>query len=494
MQAVEILSSMSGVKIPEQAPKQAEIVIKQQNVLQKALEFFQSSLQLSGEAVAYCKRREITKDLIEKFSIGYAPKDGKLLLNALKDAGFATDEIVTSGLFAEKNGKLVCRFRDRIMFPVLNKKGLPIAFGGRSLQKDALPKYINSPETEMFQKRETLYGYDSAIKNISKSVPFVVVEGYMDVIMMNRFGYATAVATMGTAFSSQHLAKLWRYSDSPIICLDGDTAGYNAMVKIALLALPYLQPGKSLKFCRIPGNDDPDSFLKHNGKPEMDRLLATSENLIDFIWNHYLSELNSIENRTPEIIAKWKIEIFEKISGIQNKDIKLLYEHDLKERIWDLLGRNTKLRSIKRSHEKLSFQIDRNEKILLREVTLLYILITYPSIVLAVLEELATIEFSNDGFERLRRHLIEYPYSIGEEDLKETVETIKRMACKFWTHGEIAEAEAERLWRSIYAEGFARARISGDLAGAKGEYEQAGDEATWGRYRALKLECLKHKI
>lgn len=493
MQAVEILSEISGIKIPEKAQYDTSMH-KQYSVLQKVMEFFTKNLAQSNDAMAYCKQRGLVREIIDRFSIGYASKDMHPLLNYLKDAKFSHDDIVNSGVFLDKEGTLICRFRDRLMFPVFNKKGQPIAFGGRSIRQDVMPKYINSPETAIFQKRETLYGYNTANKNISEFTPFILVEGYMDVVMMSKYGFNTAIASMGTAFSSQHLAKLWKYSDAPIVCLDGDSAGYNAMLKIAFLALQYLQPGKSLKFCKIPGNDDPDSFLKNHPKTEMEKLLSKSENLIDFIWGHFLMALREMRDKTPENIAEWKKEIFIHIDEIQNTDIKFLYKQDIKKRIFNLLnkGHNTNSR-LNRYKKAQSVQVDKKEKMLLREAVLLYILISHPSVVPAVVEELANIEFSNKDFEYLKRCMLDNPDLPDFGDSCGSITEIEQIAGEFFDCKEMSDIDVKNLWMDIFNSGVARVRVAEDLKVAKSECETSFDEVTWNRFKALKLNFLSLK-
>lgn len=487
-QAVELLSEISGIKLPERAQCGNDSIQRQKSILQKIMEFFKSNLWLSSEAINYCKRRGLEKEIIDKFSIGYAPKESYLLLNCLKDAKFSPDDILNSGVFVEKEGKLICRFRNRIMFPVVSKKGEPIAFGGRGIQKDAQPKYINSPETTIFQKRETLYGYSLAIKNISKIAPFILVEGYMDVVMMSKHGFNTAVASMGTSFSSQHLAKLWQYSDDPIVCLDGDSAGYNAMVKIAFMALSYLQPGKSLRFCRIPGNDDPDSFLRNHPRAEMEHLLSKSENLIDFIWEHFSKTFLEMVNKTPENIAEWKREIFMHVDEIQNADIKSLYKQGMKTRILSLLGKLNNAKHYFYGHKKsLSVQVDKREKMLLREAVLLYILVSRPSVIPVVVEELASVEFFDKNFEHLRQCILANPDSLNFDEDCETISKIGQIASEFCNCREMSDTDVVELWRDVFNCGVAKERVAEDLKVAKSECETSFDEETWNRFKALKL-------
>lgn len=492
-QALEVLSEISGIRIPDSLDKGSNEIGIQQKILQELMKFFQKELLLSPDAQSYCERRGITKDLIEKFSIGYSPKYDAKLLQYLRGFKFSTTDIIKSGVFIEKKGRLACRFKDRLMFPVLNQRGVPIAFGGRGISPDATPKYLNSPETEIFKKRDTLYGYNLAAKRVSKTSAFIVVEGYMDVVMMNKFGYTTAVASMGTAFSSQHLLKLWKYSDCPIICLDGDSAGYNAMTKIAFLTMPYLQPGKSLKFCRIPRDDDPDSFLRKYGTVEMNKLLAKSENLVDFIWGYFLESLTAIEDKVPENIAKWKKQIRDHVNEIQNQDIKKLYQRNLNQRIADLFDRGNRLILRGNDSERFVVHVDKNEKTLLREAVLLYTLIMHPAMIPAVTEELASIECSNRDFEKLRLQMIESQEFVSLDVFSETVHEIKRVAAKFCACNVMTDDEALVFWRSVFEFGISKERMAEDLRIAKEECEGSLDASTWSRLKALKLDFLNRK-
>jgi DNA primase len=392
------------------------------------------------------------------------------------------------------------------MFPVFDKKGWTIAFGGRAICKDVNPKYLNSPESEIFQKREVLYGCNLAVKNVTKDKPFVIVEGYMDVVMMHKFGFGTAVASMGTAFSSQHLLKIWKYCDEPVMCLDGDKAGHNAMIKAAFLAMPYLQPGKSLRFCAIPGDDDPDSFLRSHPKSDMEKLLTESETLIDFLWRHFANEFNSMPNKTPENIANWKKQIYEHLNEIQHADIKALYKQEIKEHIYETLhiasprkSRRTADNqfSLKSSHDATAFplQVNKNEKTLLREAVLLCILTMRPSIISAVAEELVSIEFSQKNFGTLRDYMVSETDCPAGDDVAfiETLQNIHRMADGYCRCVDATDEEVETFWRSVFEFGVSRKLAVCDFKVAKSECANSLDEARWDRLKALKLELLNKK-
>ena len=505
MQAVEVLAEISGVKLPDLDERMTDFG-NQRQVLQKALEFFRRSLADNAEAKAYCHERGITDELLEKFSIGYAAKFGDALLSFLKKSHFTVDDIVNSGIFIQADGRLICRFRDRIMFPVFDKKGWAIAFGGRALHRDVNPKYLNSPESEIFQKREVLYGYNLAVKNVAKDKPFVIVEGYMDVVMMHKFGFETAVASMGTAFSSQHLLKIWKYCDEPVMCLDGDKAGHNAMIKAAFLAMPYLQPGKSLKFCAIPGDDDPDSFLKSHPKSDMDKLLTEADTLVDFIWKHFSDEYTSLSTKTPENIANWKKQIYDRLNEIQHTDIKALYKRDIKDRIYETLraisqrksrGVTDAQRPTKSSYDAtgLSLQVNKSEKTLLREAVLLCILTMRPSVISAVVEELVSVEFSQENFGKLRDYMITELDCPTPDDTSftGTLQAVHRTADGYCRCSNATDEEIEAFWRSVFEFGVSRKLAVNDFKVAKSECVNSLDEAKWDRLKALKLELLNKK-
>ena len=489
IQAVEKLAEMAGVKLPEKH-SQNHIAEEKIKILQKALEFFKETLRKTPAALQYCKEREIDSELIEKFSIGYAPSDSNALLSFLKKE-FNINNILASDLFSQKENRLVSKFRDRLMFPVFNKKGWPIAFGGRGIKKDAIPKYLNSSESELFQKREVLYGYNFALKNVTNDNPFIIVEGYMDVVKMHKYGFNTSVASMGTALSSEHLVKLWKYSNEPIMCLDGDKAGYKAMIRVALLALNYLEPGKTLKFCILPDDDDPDSFFKKYNQSEMKKLLDSSDYLIDFIWDYFLKELDLLNKKTPEKIAEWKKQIYSHINKIQNTDIKSLYKNEISNRIQQLL-------KFKQPSNISNFSpqiVDKKEKILLREASLLYILIMYPSIVSSVVEELASVEFVNENFENFRNYIVENYDNIDYEieKFKETIDVIKNTVERSYTHSNLDEKSALELWKNIFKIGVYKTLYEKELKIAKNECEGNMSSSNWDRLKALKLYSISKK-
>ncbi|MDR3031459.1 MAG: DNA primase [Holosporales bacterium] len=497
-QAIEKLAEQAGVKLPEKKVVSHEAEVNQK-VLQKAVEFFKNTLNNDKIAKEYCKSRGITADVIEKFSIGYAPFNNDVLLKYLREFGFQDKNLISSGLFIKKDLGLSPRFRNRLMFPVFDRKGWPIAFGGRGIHKDSIPKYLNSPESEIFQKREILYAYNISSRNVNENVPFIVVEGYIDVVMLHKFGFETAIASMGTAFSAEHLAKIWRYSKEPIICFDGDEAGYKAMLRLADIAIKCISHEKSAKFAMIPGGDDPDSFLMQYGKQKFENILKNSMHFIDFIWNDALINFNDIKAKTPEHIAKWKKAILDKTLGIQDSELKKLYRNDLSNRIFETLNPKRINNNFSKKYYKDIFSINVDEKICLREAILLCIIIEWPVVIPSIIESLSLTEFSNSSFEKLRafvvdNHLVHLDnIEFVGEDLKNIVASVKKIAGEYCRFDDMNDEEITDFWHSIFGIEFWEKEQKKELLSAKAECKSDINSEKWERLKALKISALQTK-
>jgi DNA primase len=328
---------------------------------------------------------------------------------------------------------------------------------------------------------------------------------------MHQHGFDTAIASMGTSFSTEHLVKIWKLSSEPIVCLDGDTAGYNAMLKIALLAMQYLSPGKSLRFCIIPGGSDPDSFIRKFGKAAMEKVLESSSYLIDFIWQHFLNQLGAGDYRTPEKVAEWRKHIVDNINNIQDTDIRNLYRSDVNNRIFHALRtRNKKNFTPINSSMKppanagvtplysvgsLPPKISVGEKILLREAAMLYILLERPSVVPYLLEELATIGFSRDRFEAVRDMILGGAETrdrsgAGVDTEIQYITSIASRSCRL---ADKSDDEVMKMWRGIYEHECSYRRQLDDIELAKGECTEKMSTEAWKRLRALKMEHISKK-
>ena len=267
VEAVEELAQSVGMDVPHERTTASEFQHKVApdlyEVMQVAARYYCGQLKLSRRAIEYLERRGLSGTIAAKFGIGYSPDGWQNLATAFPD--YRNHALEETGLVISGDDKRYDRFRDRIMFPIINVRGQVIGFGGRVLDKGE-PKYLNSPETPLFEKGRELYGLFQAQKSIRGGQRVLVVEGYMDVVALAQLGVDYAVATLGTATTPYHIQKLLRLSDQVIFCFDGDKAGVKAAWRALENALPYLQDGKRINFLFLPAEHDPDSFIREFGK------------------------------------------------------------------------------------------------------------------------------------------------------------------------------------------------------------------------------------
>jgi DNA primase len=335
-EAVERLASEAGLAVPqltEEEVKREETRASLYDVMEMAAKLFQTELQSSHGALArgYLSDRGLTPAIQKEFGIGYARDDRGHLRNELASKGVHLDQMVDGGLVITGDDIPVAydRFRDRVMFPIRDARGRVIAFGGRALKPDVPAKYLNSPETPIFQKGELLYNFDKARQPAHQKSSIIVVEGYVDVIAMHRAGLTEAVAPMGTALTEQQLALLWRTAAEPVMCFDGDGAGLKAAYRALDLALPRLTPGHSLRFVFLPEGKDPDDVLKSEGPDALKALVAQSESLVDVLWRKALS---GNDRASPERKAAFEKDLRMQVATIAEEGVRRHYLDELRDR------------------------------------------------------------------------------------------------------------------------------------------------------------------
>jgi len=301
VEAVKDLAESVGMKMPEFEPrtKKPEDGPDLYEIMKRACDYYRDQLKATPRAIEYLKGRGLTGKIAASFGIGYAPDGWQNLESvfpsyadkALKDAGLVIDP--------EGGGRRYDRFRDRIMFPILNQRGSVIAFGGRVLGEGE-PKYLNSPETPLFEKGRELYGLVQARPAIRAAGRAIVVEGYMDVVALAQHGIEYAVATLGTATSATHIQKLLRQTDEVVFCFDGDAAGRKAAWHALEVSLPYLADNKTVRFLFLPPEHDPDSFVREEGKEAFEKRLGDSRPLSEFLLEELKSrtDLGTAEGRS----------------------------------------------------------------------------------------------------------------------------------------------------------------------------------------------------
>ena len=332
MDAVKELAQAAGMEVPAADPRAAERVERANSlydVMTAAADWFSPQLQgIEGaEARAYLEKRGIRAETVKAFGIGYAPDSKSKLKAALKHLG--EDRLVEAGLLISVDDKEPYdRFRGRIMIPIRDPRGRVIAFGGRILGAGE-PKYLNSPDTPLFDKGRTLYNLDLAATASRKTNRIIVVEGYMDVIALAQVGIGDVVAPLGTALTEHQIERLWRLADVPTLCFDGDTAGQKASIRAALRALPHLAPSKSLAFATLPTGQDPDDVVQKGGARAMDALLAEPEPLVDRLWR---SEAEAAPLRTPEDRAGFRQRLNNHAQAIGHGDVRGQYLAEFRAR------------------------------------------------------------------------------------------------------------------------------------------------------------------
>ena len=297
--AIEELARSVGLEVPNERPAITEAYQKVApdlyEVMQTATRYYREQLKLSPRAIDYLKQRGLSGEIAAKFGIGYAPDGWQNLAAAFPDYQDAT--LHEAGLvITGDEGKRYDRFRDRIMFPITNVRAQVIGFGGRVLDKGE-PKYLNSPETPLFEKGRELYGLFQAQKAIRAAQQVLVVEGYMDVVALAQHGVEYAVATLGTATTPHHIQKLLRLAEHIVFCFDGDKAGQRAAWRALENALPYLQDGKRISFLFLPVEHDPDSFIREFGKDTFEQRVQEAVPLSSYL----LAEISAgLDLRTQE--------------------------------------------------------------------------------------------------------------------------------------------------------------------------------------------------
>lgn len=427
MDAVKELADAAGLEVPTMDPKareRSERANSLYDVMQAAADWFIEQMQgvEGAEARAYVTRRSLKTATLKAFGIGYAPDSKGKLKAAL--AHFGEDKLIEAGLLIKVDDKdSYDRFRGRLMIPIRDARGRVIAFGGRILAQGE-PKYLNSPDTPLFDKGRTLYNLDRAGPASRKTNRVIVVEGYMDVIALAQAGIEDAVAPLGTALTEDQIARLWRLSDLPILCFDGDAAGQKAAVRAIGRALPGLAPAQSLRFATLPAGQDPDDVINTSGKASMDSLLDAAEPLVDRLWRH---ELEAEPLTTPESRAGLRQRLRNHVQSIADPGVKDQYWLEFQQRLDDLFRRPSLQRSMPPRGATRPGQRGRyvpieppptgaTRKISGEGVDPVYVrailagLIRHPAMILACSEALTTLAIADKDLAGLRNALLDAAY------------------------------------------------------------------------------------
>ena len=342
-EAVERLANLAGLPMPVETPAQRvaeERRASLEDVLEWACVFFEKQLSsVSGlEARAYLDRRQISKDARMQFRLGFASSERHALRDHLAAKNVTPELMIEAGLLIHGDDISVPfdRFRNRIMFPICDRAGRVIAFGGRAMDAQAQAKYLNSPETELFHKGATLYNLHQARKSAHEAGTVFAVEGYVDVIAMTLAGVSHVVAPLGTALTREQCGLLWKMAEEPVLCFDGDKAGLKAAFRAIDTALPLLGAGRTLRFVLLPDGMDPDELLRAGGPNALRQALNAPLPLVDLLW---MREVDNAVLDTPERRAGLERRLRDVVAQIQDETLRRYYQQELTHRLGQLFGR-----------------------------------------------------------------------------------------------------------------------------------------------------------
>ncbi len=338
MEALQKLAHQAGLQMPRFTQKDKEQSEERKSlyeIMEQACTYFERELRLPGGAEGlkyFMEKRGLSKEIIQKFRLGFAPSNNGLSAH-LKSLGIADKEMNELGLLTipeDKTRRPHDFFRNRVMIPITNKQGKIIAFGGRVMEKIE-PKYLNSPETPIFNKRRNLYNLDKAREAAYQEKKLIICEGYMDVIALDRYGFSYAVAPLGTALTEDQINEAWKVCPEPILCLDGDSPGVKAAMRAVDRVLPILKAGYSLKFLFLPDNQDPDEYLQAHGHDSFAVLLNKTRPLIDILWQKYTENEDST---TPEKKALIEKTLLAEVAKIGDSTVRSYYAQEIRSRIY----------------------------------------------------------------------------------------------------------------------------------------------------------------
>ncbi len=405
-ETVRILSEKAGMQIPSANIEDKKKFLDKQNnfhILSEAQKFFQHSFHNVKDKMVldFLKDREIKNEMIEIFKIGYAPSSG--LTKTLKSKGFEEKKLQLLGLSskATDDNSYYDYFRRRIIFPIENRKGEVIAFGGRSID-NKLPKYVNSPETPTFSKKNVLYGWNQAKEGVGKGLPLLVVEGYIDVIAITSTNIAASVAPLGTALTESQITHIWKLHKDPILLFDGDQAGQKALVRAIEKIFPLLEPSKSVRIGVLPIGMDPDDLLREMGNKALQKIISNSKSLMQCLWdlNINLFEVYSPDAQPNNKAIFWEY-LKKTVSTIKHHQTRLAFRDDLDVRI------NAMRANDKKRFFVIGKQRPKTGKII-KEKAILALLISFPSLFNDREEKLISFTIMNIKLEKLKKSLVKY--------------------------------------------------------------------------------------
>lgn len=441
MEAVERLAREAGMAMPARDPQAVERADRRTQlveVMEQAVQWFRLQLKTgsAAEARTYLTRRGLSSEAVERWELGWAPDQRQGLFHALTQKGVLPELIVASGLCAkpEDGGPPYDRFRGRIIFPIRDGRGRAISLGGRSMDPNARAKYLNGPETDLFDKGRNLFNLGPAREAVGRGAVLIVAEGYMDVIALAEAGFKGAVAPLGTAITEDQLRLMWRVADEPVIALDGDKAGLRAAMRLIDLALPLIEAGKGLRFAILPGGQDPDELIKAQGPQAMQKVLDGAEPMVRLLWQR---ETEGKVFDSPERRASLDKTLRALLTRIADPGLRSHYAEEIRRLRADLFGpqarpfrqppRRPGARFAQPDPQPLSAtrasilaQAGEEAAEELREAVILASLLAHPDLIVRFEADLERMEPSSPALRRLRDAMLSGPFDTAPLRLRET--------------------------------------------------------------------------
>ena len=504
LEAVEKLAAEAGLQVPVATPEEREREQRRAGLLdvtEAACAFYEEILQSSEGRAAreYLERRGLSAETVARFRLGFAPP-GNRLKSRLAGAEMPEALLVEAGLLRRPDDGRGSYdfFRERVIFPIADQRGRIIAFGGRTMG-DGEPKYLNSPDTPLFDKRRTLYGLALARRAAQERRRVIVVEGYMDVIALSQAGFSETVAPLGTALTEGHIHLLWRYAPEPVLCFDGDAAGGRAASRAAERALAVLKPGRSLRFAALPAGEDPDSLVRSRGGAALEAQLEQAAPLDAMIWS---LETEGRSYDTPERLAGLDKRLEDRARSIDDRKVQhqyiSLFRSKLRELgFWRRGPQEMAAPSALRAGAAKSALGKRHDQILLAAT------VNHPELLDAYAEDLAMIEISDPELDNLLKEILEIHAVDSDLDssalrtqLNERgkAEILSALLCgDVYVHGRFARDGAE--WEDV-RDGFGEALRRRLAPVRRSEFEEElnrfAEEPTsenWERFERLKADA-----
>ncbi len=527
-EAVEKLAGEAGMQVPQDSPEErarAERKKTLYDVVEAACRHFQKQLRRpeGARGLEYLRNRGLSEEIIQKFRLGFAPDRRDGIKRALGAEGIKEAELIAAGLIIKRDdGSTYDRFRGRVMFPIQDRRGRVVAFGGRILGSDKdVAKYLNSPETDLFHKGRLLYAMDTAQVAARAGQSLVVTEGYMDVIALYQAGFEGAVAPLGTALTEDQIAELWKIMPEPVLCFDGDNAGARAASRAAERALPLLRAGVGLRFATLPQGEDPDSLVQAKGAQAFQEVLDSARPLSQVLWD---IESGAGPTDTPEGRAALQKRLDDHVRRISDATVRSHFQSSFKDQVWNL-GRGGARegrapgdgggRAFRQGgwkpqkpavfegtakHQAVkSARVDMTQA---REEILLAALMTHPDLFEDVGEKLGTLAFTTLSLDNLRQEALKtlagdpgldrdaFQRHLRDSGFSEILDQL--LSPRVFGHAYFARPDEETLsalegWVETY-ELYCRRDLQAELADAQRQLAANMTPETFERFRALKMQ------